>query len=67
MYNEAEAAYQTVKARSAIVDSFRSIVMDYKTPQSVVDKLLKVIENESFKLNRQDVLEDLIFAGLVYG
>lgn len=67
MYNEAEIAYQTAKARSAIVDSFRQIIMDYKTPQSTVDKLLKVIENESIKLKRQDVLEDLIFAGLVYG
>lgn len=64
---EAEAAYQMAKSRSCVADSVRSLVMDFRTPQNTVDKLIRLLENESIKLNRHDVLEDLIFAGLVYG
>lgn len=66
-YFKGEIAYQTVKQRSAVACAYRNLIMDIHTNQETIDKLIKFIHNEAERVKRSDVIEDLQFAGLVYG
>lgn len=59
--------YRTVEYRRAICMAANDILMTPHVNPSTVDVLLKTVHNEAIKNNRQDVLEALEFAGLIYG
>jgi hypothetical protein len=72
---EGHAAYADWSERSTIADYSRSLgyndiadkAMHYATPRELISKFLNIIETEAKAAKRHDVLEQLCFAGLVYG
>lgn len=72
---EGEAHYAMWSERSVIADALNSLGMkdlstkaiNPSTSGELISKFLNIIEREANRLKRHDVLEQLYFAGLVYG
>ena len=72
---QGEADYRIWCERSTIADCLRTIglpimaakAMDYETPREIIDRFLNIIKREATIAKRHDVLEQLHFAGLIYG
>jgi hypothetical protein len=70
-----DAAYAIWNERSIIADCLKDLgfedlakkAMQSTTTQELIKKFLTIIEREAAAIKRQDVLEQLYFAGLIYG
>ncbi len=72
---QGDSHYAIWSERSAIADCLSMIgkedlakrAVQPSTSQELIKKFLHIIEREATQTNRQDVLERLYFAGLIYG
>lgn len=70
-----DGAYAIWSERSVIADCLRTMGLNLMadkainptTPQEIINKFLNIIEKEAKVAKRHDVLDQLYFAGLIYG
>ena len=67
--------YTIIKERTTIADCLIAIdekemakkALDFNTSQELIDDFLAIITKQATLIKRHDVLEQLHFAGLIYG
>jgi hypothetical protein len=70
-----DGAYAIWSERSVIADCLKTMGLDImakkaidpETPQEIINRFLLIIEKEAKVAQRHDVLDQLYFAGLIYG